>query len=84
MENIIKDIVKDELKEKLEAIEIGVKSTNGEEGPTLIDAVIEDVEPESSQEEKEREEEMDRIIMERNMRNERQMRRGGFRFKSDV
>lgn len=84
MENLIKDIIKDEIKDKLEAIELGVKNAEIEESPMLIEAVIENIEPESSQEEKEKEDDLDRIIMERNMRNERQMRRGGFRFKSDV
>ncbi|XP_075988315.1 uncharacterized protein LOC142984513 [Anticarsia gemmatalis] len=85
MENLIKDIVKDELKEKLETLEFGVKEVEKEVGdsPMLIEAVIENIE-ESSHEQKETEEDLDRIVMERNMRNERQMRRGGFRFKSDV
>ncbi|CAB3223091.1 unnamed protein product [Arctia plantaginis] len=84
MENFIKDIVKDELKDKLEEIEFGIKNTDVVESPILIDTVIEDVDAMSSQEEKEKEEELDRMIMERNMRQERQMRRGSFRFKSDV
>lgn len=84
MENFIKDIVKDELKEKLEEFEFGIKNTEVADSPILIETVIEDVDAMSSQEEKEKEEEMDRMIMERNMRQERQMRRGSLRFKSDV
>lgn len=97
MENVVTDIVHDELREKLQSVEFGAKS--GEDSPMLIEAVIESIESESSlssessteledgldlELELKKEEEMDRIVMERNVRDGRHLRRGAFRFRGDV
>lgn len=83
MGNEVSNFIADEMKGHLEPVEL-IKHQNN--GPVLIEAVIESVDPEINDMEQEQkdEEEMDRIVMERNMRNERQMRRGMFRFKGDV
>lgn len=83
MANMVRDYVKDEMHGYLEPVELTRKKENS---PILIEAVIENVDSdvEDIEMEQKSEEEMDRIVMERNMRNERQMRRGMFRFKGDV
>ncbi|KAJ8704437.1 hypothetical protein PYW07_011625 [Mythimna separata] len=84
MTNEVNDIMNEEFKGKLEPLGL---ISRGENEPVLIESVIESVDPddiEDVEQEEKNEEEMDRIVMERNMRNERQMRRGLFRFKGDV
>uniref|UniRef100_A0A2A4J555 Chitin-binding type-2 domain-containing protein n=1 Tax=Heliothis virescens TaxID=7102 RepID=A0A2A4J555_HELVI len=83
MTNVVRDIVHDELKDHLKAVEL---TKDGKDSPLLIEAVIESIDPEVEDVEMEqrREEEMDRMIMERNVRNARNMKRGSMRFKSDV
>lgn len=79
----VSDFVTDDMQAHLEPVELIKRQENG---PVLIEAVIESVDPEieDMEQEQKNEEEMDRIVMERNMRNDRQMRRGMFRFKGDV
>ncbi|KAJ8707267.1 hypothetical protein PYW08_011401 [Mythimna loreyi] len=84
MSNEVNDFINDEFRGHLEPIEF---IQRGDNDPVLIESVIENVDPddvEDLDQEEKNEEEMDRIVMERNMRNERQMRRGLFRFKGDV
>ncbi|CAH0599910.1 unnamed protein product [Chrysodeixis includens] len=84
--------VEDGMKEKLQEIE-----KPGDDSPMLLEAVIESVEGEMDTDDQE--EDLDRIIMERNMRQERQMReetqerqerqqrqlrRGNVRFRGDI
>ncbi|XP_026742185.1 uncharacterized protein LOC113504208 [Trichoplusia ni] len=88
MENVVNEVqeVPEELKEKLQE-EIFKK--NGEESPMLLEAVIESVEAELEAEDMSKEEDLDRMIMERNlmqdrqMRQERQLRRGNVRFRGE-
>nr|XP_049701387.1 uncharacterized protein LOC110383117 [Helicoverpa armigera] len=82
MGNLGKDM-NEEVKDHLKGVGFG-KSDEG--SPVLIEAVIETMDPdvEDAELEQRREEEMDRLIMERNMRNARNMKRGSLRFNGDV